>query len=235
MLTSIYRVLRGAGMALIVPFGDYWLVCKRNVRLCVREPGDALWQLPYQHLFQVESGDVVIDAGAYIGLFTISVARKARKVIAIEPDPCNFSILQTNIALARLTNVKLFNKALWCKRGRVKFYISEQPSSSSIFGERQSRTQHRVIDIETVRLDEIVAEEHLSHVDFLKMDIEGAEIEALQGAVRTLRNTRKVAIAAYHVRNGKPTAPFVVSFLKSLGFNVMIIDKGETIVYGWRE
>jgi hypothetical protein len=87
------------------------------------------------------------------------------------------------------------------------------------------------MDIETVRLDEIVAEEHLSHVDFLKMDIEGAEIEALQGAVRTLRNTRKVAITAYHVRNGKPTAPFVISFLKSLGFNVMIIDKGETIVW----
>jgi FkbM family methyltransferase len=221
-------------MALIVPFGDYWLVCKRNVRLCVREPGDALWQLPYQHLFQVESGDVVIDAGAYIGLFTLSVARKARKVIAIEPDPRNFSILQTNVALARLKNVKLVNKALWCKRGKVKFYVSEQSSSSSIFGERQGQTQH-VINVETTTLDDIVAEEHLSRIDFLKMDIEGAEIEALQGAVRTLKNTRKVVIAAYHVRNGKPTAPFVTSFLKKLGFNVIVIDEGEAIVYGYRE
>jgi FkbM family methyltransferase len=142
---------------------------------------------------------------AYIGLFTLAVASKARKVIAIEADPNNFSLLRKNIALARLQNIKLINKALWCKRGRVKFY-AKGSSSSSIFGREQERCKVIDIDIKTVCLDDIVAEEHLSGVDFLKMDIEGAEVEALQGAVRTLRNTRKVAIAAYHMRNGKPTA-----------------------------
>jgi hypothetical protein len=57
---SIHWVLKG-NIALIVPFGDSWLVVKRNVRLYVRAPEDA--QLPpYQCLFQVEAGDVVIDA-----------------------------------------------------------------------------------------------------------------------------------------------------------------------------
>jgi tRNA G37 N-methylase Trm5 len=63
-------------------------------------------------LSHIRSSDIVVDAGANIGIFTLLAARKAKLVIAVEPDPENFEYLKRNVRLNRAENVVLVNKAL---------------------------------------------------------------------------------------------------------------------------
>ena len=69
-------------------------------------------------------------------------------------------------------------------------------------------------------------------VDFLKMDIEGAEYEALEGATAMLAATRYAVIAAYHIRDGITTAARVDTMLKASGFKTRIDENFH--VYAWR-
>jgi 3-dehydroquinate dehydratase len=84
-------------------------------------------------------------------------------------------------------------------------------------------------EIEVDTLDNILEELGVTRVDFIKMDIEGAEIQALEGMERTLKeNDVRLVIAAYHEVDGKPTWKTIVPWLKQMGFRVRV---RESYVY----
>jgi hypothetical protein len=85
------------------------------------------------------------------------------------------------------------------------------------------------VDLDTI--DRICVKARL-RVDYLAMDVEGAEKEALEGAKKTLCNTKKVVIGAYHMREGSPTWPWVTRYLKNLGFRTKVTEDG--LVHGWK-
>jgi hypothetical protein len=84
-------------------------------------------------------------------------------------------------------------------------------------------------EVEVTTIDRICGELGLKGVDFMMMDIEGAELMALRGA----RRTRKVVVGAYHRVGGKPTWPRVKRFLKKMGFRTVVTEDG--LVHAWKE
>ena len=93
----------------------------------------------------------------------------------------------------------------------MKLYIDEKsPTGHSLVNPISGRS----IEVQSDTLDNMVLELGIEKVDFLKMDIEGAEVETLEGAKRILKTAHKVVVETHH-RNGKPTWPEVQEFLKN--------------------
>ena len=137
-------------------------------------------------------------------------------------------------------NVNLINKAAWNKKDTLVFYIGKTPGSSTAVvdakgqrGQDLATEQSEKIEVEADTLTAIWKDQLKSkYINFLKMDIEGAEYEALEGAEEMLKCTERVAIAAYHIRDGVPTAKKVEEILRHYGFSTRI--DANLHVYGSR-
>jgi len=171
----------------------------------------------YERYYNLKKGDTVVDAGAHFGVFTCKAAKivgDGGEVIAIEPEESNVELLQRNIKMNNLTNVIVIQRALWSRKDRIKFHLSSDSRGHSVF-----TGEDNFVTIEADTLDNILEELKVDKVDFIKMNIEGAEIEALKGMGKTLRNKDvKLAIEAYHKIEGSLTYKAVTSYLKELGF-----------------
>lgn len=172
----------------------------------------------YTKLYELKRGDTVVDAGAHVGVFTVLAAGSVGgdgEVIAIEPEKKNLGSLRKNIEINGFNNVTIVPKGLWDRRSRKRLYLS--PSS---VGHSLVHSSDKLEEIEVDTLDNILEELGVSKVDFIKMDIEGAEIQALDGMKRILNtNDVKLAIAAYHIVNGDQTYKIVIPWLERAGFD----------------
>jgi FkbM family methyltransferase len=144
----------------------------------------------------VQPGDVVLDCGAHIGLFTRKALEMgASTVVAIEISPPNIECLKRNFEQElKSRRVIIYPKGVWNKDDFLTLYTSENSAGDSVV-----LTQHRSA-VETrvplTTIDKLVSELELSKVDFVKMDIKGAAAKALEGAQKTLRSYRpSLAIA----------------------------------------
>lgn len=183
----------------------------------------------------LSKGDVVVDAGAYTGHFTVLAAKMvgpSGKVIAFEPDPINRMMLERNLKLNKVHNVIVSGKALWDHPGHTQL---------SIAGEGSSIVEGTVTDgiddllVETVRAEDELNALGVHKVDFVKMDVEGSEVEAIAGFGDMLRHPSiNFAVASYHVLNGERTARAVETILGSHGFNAFSEYPRHLTTYGLR-
>jgi FkbM family methyltransferase len=131
--------------------------------------------------FQIDSDFVVIDAGANIGVFTVPAALRAKggRVFAIEPASENFRFLKENIEANKLENVVFLNEAISDTTGMIRLHVTN-PGNSSIY---ESTIRDRPTTTETcqsITMNDLLRIHSIGRVDFLKMDIEGAEFAALR-------------------------------------------------------
>lgn len=179
----------------------------------------------WEKYFNVEKDDIVIDIGAYVGSFCISSSNLAKTIIAIEPNPDAFQCLKLN--LKNNNNVILINKGVWNESKKMEFYVDRKyPIANSLVIPPDSCNK---IEIEVDSLDNIISSYNFEVINFIKMNIEGAEIEALRGMKDTLLKTEKITMDAHHIRDGNWTIPKVVEILKEFNFEIQI-DAGT--VYG---
>src|SRR5918994_5160984 len=93
--------------------------------------------------FRPKEGDIVIDIGAHIGLYTIISSKRVGangKVVAIEAHPGNFEMLNSNIKLNQLTNVIPLNYAAYSKETKIKLYVPDEASGYTIYHTLMERT-----------------------------------------------------------------------------------------------
>lgn len=135
---------------------------------------------------QVRPGDIAADIGAYLGLYTVALAKRVGpfgKVFSFEPDPQNFIFLKQLIEMNQVAaQVEIFNMAVGSQDGEVKF------SAGLDCGSHISYTLSLTKDVTTVRcicLDTLFTNKRL---DILKIDVEGFEEAVLQGANNLLRD-----------------------------------------------
>jgi methyltransferase, FkbM family len=130
---------------------------------------------------EVKRGDVVLDLGANIGYHTLLFARlvgSEGKVYAFEPDPTNFALLKRNVRANGYTNVELVQKAVSDKNGKIKLYLCEENRGDHrIYDSHDGRES---VEVESVRLDDYF-QGYEREINFIKMDIQGAEMMALRG------------------------------------------------------
>jgi FkbM family methyltransferase len=190
----------------------------------------------YEKFYKLKEGGVVVDAGANIGLFTIKAGRVVGdkgKVIAIEPDPNILGFLKRNVELNSLRNVVVVSKGIYSHKGKLRFNVAAEIGEGSLYEEQLPGMYKPTgfVEVEVDTLDNILKELEISKVDFVKMDIEGAEIEALKGMDGVLKGRPKLAIAAYHVVNGKETFKTIIPWLEKRGF---VTRKVGEIVYSYK-
>ena len=189
------------------PRGDFWL------------PGNSrgtltwlLWEIykdkVYQgHTVRISEGGTVIDCGAHVGVLTrYALDQGAIRVVAIEPDPANIFCFRRNFAEEIAAGiVTLVEKGVWSKKTTIRFEHNVHDSSRHTV-QHQLDPDIKLISIPVVPLDKIVSELDLERIDFIKMDIEGAERDALLGAQATMKRFRPdMAICSYH-RPDDPSA-----------------------------
>jgi len=149
----------------------------------------------------VHSGDIVVDAGAWIGDFSAYAASKRARVYAFEPVEDTYRLLCNTAEL----NAGIFpvKSGLGSDDESVPFYIDTSNSGSNSIlpfdgGERASE------EIHITTLDRFVTDNNISRVDFIKADIEGAERAMLRGAADTIKRfSPKLAICTYHLPDDK--------------------------------
>lgn len=178
----------------------------------------------YERDYKCKKGDIVVDIGAHIGTFTVKAARAVANegmVIAIEPDMTNLRFLGKNIRENGLRNVLIVQKGVWSTKDRLELSTRRTTGTHSFL---HRKDDNGFVKVEVDTLDNILGELGVRRVDFTKMDIEGAEIEALKGMKETLRNNDvKLAIAAYHSTEGKEeTYRTIAPWLKRDGFQVTV-------------
>ena len=160
----------------------------------------------YDHpLVHVRRDDVVIDCGAHIGGFTrIALQAGARMVVAIEPETANLRAFRRNFEQElKSARVLLIPKGVWETTGKLSLHISKTGDSHSVIFAQKGPGDE---EIEVTTLDALAGELKLDRVDFVKMDIEGSEANALRGARQVIQRWKpRMAISSYHVK-GDPAA-----------------------------
>ncbi len=187
----------------------------------LKEIDAVIYHSAYDGGHQFKRGDIVVDAGARIGTFTAKISSAVGnegRVIAIEPEPHNFACLQKNIKANRLKNVVAIQKMLWSRTDHPSLYLSGNAAAHSAYFDEFYGSTGESIRVEAESLDNILTELRIESVDFVKMDIEGSEIEALDGMNKTLESVVQLAIAAYHPVKGRLTHPIIIPRLEQLGF-----------------
>jgi len=180
---------------------------------------------------QIKPSMTVLDVGAHIGTFTLLASKKvgnSGRVIAVEAEAGNFNQLKKNLELNAIKNVVPVNIALSDLNGRKDFFIAKGSGCHSFFTNPGQEVVDK-IKIKVKSLDSLMEEMHLEKIDLLKIDTEGAELEILRGARRTLlRNPNmKMVIAAYHFP--KETAE-VAEYLRELNFSPRVVPGGFSLV-----
>jgi FkbM family methyltransferase len=189
----------------------------------------------YQHFYNVKKDDVVIDAGANVGVLSLYFSKKvgdSGSVFSFEPDRYNITEINNNIELNPGTqkNIKIQNQLLWNTNTLVDFQESGTVGSSAVW----FSGNENIVKKQAVTIDSWVNDSKIERLDYIKMDIEGAEIEALEGCIETIKKYQpKFAIASYHIVNNEPTYLQLERFFESIEypFKTVFFDNHEIITF----
>lgn len=178
-----------------------------------------------QH-YRPQEGDVIVDVGAGRGEDAVTFSRavgKTGRVIAIEAHPVNFVLLKNFCRLNHLTNVTPVQLALMDRPGTARVVESESSwlENAVEFGEGTSGVQ-----VQAGTFKEIYEEYGLKDIAFLKMNIEGAERQAVVGLEPVIHQIRQICVACHDFRADRGegeqfrTRRFVEQFLTAHGFTI---------------
>jgi len=153
------------------------------------------------HNVAAQPGDVVLDVGGCWGDTALYFARLVGpkgKVFTFEFDPENLEILRTNLALnpELAGRIEVVEHALWSRTGDALEFV---PLGRMTAVRRPDDRAAASLRVDTVTLDDFLEQKQVERVDFIKMDVEGAELDVIAGAQETIsRMAPKLGIAAYH-------------------------------------
>jgi FkbM family methyltransferase len=191
-----------------------------------------LQQYNYNEIVKVEKGDVVMDCGGCWGDTAMYFASLgAESVYSFEFIPSNIGIFEKNINMnPQYKNVvNIVNSPVFDKDGVEMSYLDRGPASIVAGVDKYD------CKTVTVSIDGIVDKNNLKKVDFIKMDIEGAEIHALTGAKNTIKKFKpKLAISVYHKSDDLITIPKLINSIRDdykFYFDYYTIISNEAIIY----
>lgn len=130
----------------------------------------------YTSKVKIDPGDVVVDIGANIGIFSVYAAfQGASRVYAYEPFLENIRLIKKNQKLNGFYNIIPIQAAVSSKNGRSKLYLGSVDSGNLLFNHNTEGKLSRCIEVSTVTLEDIFKTQYLARIDFLKIDCEGSE------------------------------------------------------------
>jgi FkbM family methyltransferase len=173
-------------------------------------------------------GDTVVEAGAYIGYYVMRAAElvgQDGKVVAIEAVDENLQLLRKNIEANKFQNVVVVPKAVWNSTGSLKFYRNARQQASAI---STVVTVQDEFDVACDTIDNIVKAARLEKVNFIRIQVNGVEREALAGTSETLKQSPILLIAAIYERDGVPSWKEIKTTLEDYGYATQV-EKGNIL------
>lgn len=235
--TRIMRVSKKLLLEIHVPNHDYRIHCPLNKE-------DFIVMTKHEEeiigIFRPKEGDIVVDIGAHMGRYTIPSAKSvgvSGKVIAVEAHPYNFGILQHNLKLNKLTNVSALNSAVYSKKANLKLYLPDEDlgytmhhsvMTNYLSTKYNNEIERKYIEVEADTLDNLLKSSGITTVNWIKIDVEGAEYEVLKGAREILSTNKPISILVEV--HGKDTYGPTIELLRSNNFNIEFertYDNGE--------
>jgi len=173
----------------------------------------------------LEKGMTCLDIGANIGYYAFLESKaigENGKVIAIEPSPINFKQLKQNLELNNSSNVEIYNFAIGDKEDKVEFIVSKLSNLSYVAASRRKIPEDaQIIEVPMIKMDDFVEEKKLSKVDFVRMDVEGYEINVFDGMWDTIKKFKPIIQMEFHIPpiDQKEQLKFFTT-LKDLGYEI---------------
>ena len=187
----------------------------------------------------IRPGMVVLDIGAHSGYFSAlfsGLVGPSGRVLAFEPHPATYDLLCHNLAVWGCRNTTAVQKAISGNSGEGQFFEMTSPGTHSLFNvsEHSWFQMRRELRVECTTVDRALAEFGVTTVDFIKMDIEGAESRALTGMSETIARSRQLMLVLEFNEQtlaaaGKSPEEFIRQ-VKDLGFNLKVIEHGGILV-----
>jgi FkbM family methyltransferase len=190
--------------------------------------GEQATEIGTDHLLSrvLKDGDFFVDVGANVGYYTRFASRivgPEGTVLAYEPNPTAFRLLRMNTE--QLSNTTIFQKALSDQKGEAIFYIRRHGEMSSLGADSGARP----IRVDVSTLDAELAA--YPRVDFIKIDVEGFEMEVLRGASETLSVHRPIVyfefIQAFAAERGFKVADYE-TFFRKFNYTLRWINHSRT-------
>jgi len=176
------------------------------------------------------SAKVIVDIGANLGSFTLTLARLApqARIFSFEPAPTTYRILDENIRLNALGNISLQMQAVCEKVGTVQFTDAAlSPGNNSIFRAAE-HSNCPTVDVPATTLDQFCRGQSIEAIDFLKIDAEGAEPLVVRGAADLFRRRAIKAgiieVAAYWLRAGGSDQVQLARQVRELGYDLFFLS-----------
>ena len=182
----------------------------------------------------VRAGSTVVDVGANFGWHAIHLAKRvgdSGKVLAFEPIPATYAELTENVALNSCKNLKAFSFALGNETSTISMYLPKTDlgaGAASQFLDTGDR-----VEVSMFRLDDVLEREGVEHVDFIKADIEGGELNFLRGAERLIARCHPiifVEIVDIHCHRFGSTPQDLIQMLTGHGYRGNYIDEDGSLV-----
>ena len=190
---------------------------------------------------------LIIDCGSNIGvslLFFKKLYPKS-KIIAFEPDKKAYGVLEKNVKVNNFINVELFNKAVSNKNGTINFYHNPQEPGSLIMSIKMERAYKTHTKAESVLLSNFIKG---AHIDFLKMDVEGAEDLVIKDLSKKnkLRLVNEMVIEYHHhIKAGEDNLSEILKILEenSFGYQISTSEKAtfkkgkfqDVLIYAYKK
>ncbi len=186
-----------------------------------------LWE--HQQIFKNKCYDfpcndespVIIDCGANIGMaarYWLSKFPQAN-VIAFEPDPQIFAVLQKNMQPYQSARIQLYNAALWNSETRLEFRVTGSESGHLAHSQREQSGE--TVSVKTLRLSPFLDRK----VDFLKIDIEGSEVDVIVEAHEKLRNVKSLWLEYHSLLHVPQRLSKILSVLEQQGFRYHLVTE----------
>lgn len=164
----------------------------------------------------INKGEVCIDIGACRGYFTFMMASKVGKsglVVSVEPNPDNLYWLKKAIKKNNYQNIELISGAIFNKNGQLPLYLGLKSGWHSL-AKNQGLGK---ITVKTIKLDDLVTKKDLKKIVLIKVDVEGAELEALQSGIKFLTKYKPLLMIDI---NDTPNKLGLYNYLKDLDYKI---------------
>lgn len=186
------------------------------------------YELPVQQALAtyLGSGDTFYDIGANIGFFTVIAAKlvgASGRVYAFEPVPENAACIRRNVQLNRFSNITVFEKAVSSSTGEGELLLTQHPGGNALSTAYRPPDMKGSMTVELVSIDDLVGQQILAPPTFVKIDVEGAELDVLQGMSKTIQEFKPVIL--YEADDAdkdalKQKSQDLETFICSLGYKI---------------
>lgn len=183
------------------------------------------WEAMMQNVYSryLQNGQVVYDLGAHQGFLAMLACRlvgDSGSVEAFEPLPSNFALLNENIEMNCLVNCRAHQAAVSNAAGKVRFTTSFADVSNTYVNKSVAYANATTEEMNAVSLDELLKAGSIPKPDFIKIDVEGAELDVLHGARDLLRDQSPLVCLETHNIHNPGVDENCILFMKDLGYSV---------------